>query len=337
MAKRKRLSPAAIHTEIPLETKSAFAPPALPAASRAPIADVARDASTQAALEALSDTMAQARNTGRMVLSLPLGAIVLDHLVRDRVAVDDAEMTALKASLRARGQQTPIEVMAFGDGRYGLISGWRRCKALMALHAQYGDGGFGEVDALLRQPEDAAEAYLAMVEENEIRVGLSYFERARIALKSVEQGVFDTQQAALRDLYQSASRAKRSKIGSFVRIVDALDGHLKYPEAIGERFGLALSKALDTRPRLLRKIVGALKAEAPGSAEAELALLSAQVAASSPNKASNIPAKQAPKRRLDSGSDVNVVMNKDGNFALSGAGVDAKLRKALLKWLETYS
>ena len=50
-----------------------------------------------------------------------------------------------------------------------------------------------------------------MVEENEIRVGLSYYERARIVAKAVAQGVFETEKQALQRLFHTASRPKRSK------------------------------------------------------------------------------------------------------------------------------
>lgn len=349
MAKRKRLSPATMHLDAPLETTSALGAPSLLPSVRAPIADVARDASAQAALEELSDTIVRARAQGRMVLSVPLSAIVLDHLVRDRVALDDEAMTSLKSSLKARGQQTPIEVMALEGGRYGLISGWRRCKALTALHAETGEAQFGEVLALLRQPDDAAEAYLAMVEENEIRVGLSYFERARIAAKSVEQGVFETQKIALQTLYKSASRTKRSKIGSFIRIVEALDGHLRFPEAIGERFGLLLSKALDEVPSLGPPLVRRLAAEAPATGEEELAILTQSIAppkvgkvvCAGQNKISNAVSNKTLNKSIESkleslAPNIDVVKSVDGHFLIAGTGVDAELRSALVAWLKAY-
>lgn len=86
--------------------------------------------------------------------------------MRDRIGLDAAEMAPLVESLRTRGQQTPVEVVALEGGRYGLISGWRRVQALRRLCAETGDAArFGTVLALLRQPRDAAEAYVAMVEE----------------------------------------------------------------------------------------------------------------------------------------------------------------------------
>ncbi|MBD3766047.1 MAG: ParB N-terminal domain-containing protein, partial [Rhodobacterales bacterium] len=82
-------------------------------------------------------------------------------------AHDPEEMAALRASLAARGQQTPIEVVELAPGRYGLISGARRLAALRALAEETGEARFARVQALLRPFSAASDAYLAMVEENE--------------------------------------------------------------------------------------------------------------------------------------------------------------------------
>ena len=114
----------------------------------APIARVAAEAAGAAALQELTDSVARARETGRIVLDLPLEAIAADHLTRDRLPVEDEEMGALRASIRAHGQRTPIEVTPLvADGEegalpYGLISGWRRLEALKALFAETGDARF---------------------------------------------------------------------------------------------------------------------------------------------------------------------------------------------------
>jgi hypothetical protein len=187
--------------------------------------------------------------------------------------VDAEELDALVASIRGRGQQVPIEVMALDDGRYGLISGWRRLAALRLLHHETGEDRFATALAILRRPADAPEAYLAMVEENEIRLGLSFYERARIVARAVEAGVFDTDTAALQHLFAAASRPRRSKIGSFLRIVRELDGVLSFPTAIPERLGLALSQRLQQEAGLAAAITADLCASPPENAEAELAVL----------------------------------------------------------------
>lgn len=269
MAKRKRLTPAD-----PLSLRSVPATPD-PGRMSPPIAGVAGDAATTAALQELSAEMEAARREGRMIQTVALDDIRTDYLVRDRIHVDDAEMAALMASLKARGQQSPIELVALSEGdgaRYGLISGWRRITALQQLQDETGDAGFGTVLAVVRAPDSAADAYVAMVEENEIRVGLSYFERARIVDQAVEGGVCRDETAALQILFSSASRAKRSKIKSFLPVVRALGGHLNFPTAIPERLGLALAQAL-ADPGFAARLKDRLRKGRPETAEAEQALL----------------------------------------------------------------
>lgn len=286
MAKRKRLKPAETkgansapevsemitrhdiaHASIGVVPKAALRRPP------PPIAQVAGDAAVTSALEQVAGELQSAKAEGRMILNVSLRDIDASYLVRDRLVADDDDMATLKASLRARGQQTPIEVVELDEGRYGLISGWRRLTALMALFDETQDTRFGQIQCLIRRPEGAADAYLAMVEENEIRVGLSYYERARIAALAAEQGVYPTGQRAVKDLFASASRAKRSKIGAFLQVHDLLDMVLKFPTALTERFGLELSKALSNDPYLGQRIYEALEeAELETSAD-ELGLI----------------------------------------------------------------
>ena len=123
MAKRRRLTETEIAALTPggepaPETKSMPRYPlgVAPGAARAPIAQVAGEAAAQAALDEVAGELKAAREEGRLVLSLPLEAIKADHLLRDRITQDEAEMEALQESLRARGQQTPIEVVELTGG-----------------------------------------------------------------------------------------------------------------------------------------------------------------------------------------------------------------------------
>jgi len=238
----------------------------------APIARVAAEAASTAALEDLAASVALARETGRMVLDLALDAIAPDHLTRDRIPAEDVEMAALRTSMRAHGQRTPIEVTPLtGTLPYGLISGWRRLEALKALHAETGEARFATVQALVRRPETAADAYATMVDENEIRVGLSHYERARVAAIATARGVFPSEKAALLALFATASRPKRSRIRAFLEIYHALDGALHFPAQLPERLGLALVEAL--RAGEASRIAEALAAADPATPEAERALL----------------------------------------------------------------
>jgi hypothetical protein len=128
------------------------------------------------------------------------------------------------------------------------------------------------VRALLRRPETASDAYVAMVEENELRVGLSQYERARVVALAAARGVFESEEAALQALFGGASKAKLSRIRSFVALYHGLDGVLRYPAHLPERLGLALVDALRAPGGQVR-ITEALERADPADAEAERAAL----------------------------------------------------------------
>lgn len=272
MAKRKRLGG-------PLQdylATSESAPSPFPASS-APIARVAGETSVNAAFEEVSRELSSARSEGRLVLRLPLDKIEVAWLIRDRThpgTSDDPEFTALRDSLRRNGQRSPIEVVDIGQGRFGLISGWRRLTALSRLHEESEDERFATVLAFVRQPASSEEAYVAMVEENEIRLGLSYYERARIAAKSVEAGVYPNTKAALQSLFASASRAKRSKIGSFLALYQVLGDGVRFPQALTERIGLSLAKILDADEAAEKRLRACIENSRPECFEAEQSLFS---------------------------------------------------------------
>ena len=264
MAKRKRLTPAQpSYLEPAPETKSTLGGP-MASSSTAPIAQVASDAAAQAALSEVSAVLEKARADGRLIERIELDQIDESHLVRDRLEQDEDEMGALMVSLRSRGQQTPIEVVVLTgrpDGKtHGLISGWRRLSALKRLYAEGSEPEFSSIKALVIQPDTARDAYVAMVEENEIRVNLSHYERARIAVRALREGVFPNQKMALQGLFGNATRAKRSKIGSFVALVEALDAVLYFPVAINERLGLALVREITRDPRFTETLISHLRA-----------------------------------------------------------------------------
>ena len=342
MAKRRRLIPNPQFAPVGLEDDTGIDVMPRPVlsgglAASPPIARVAGDAAAQAALDELAGVLSQARAEGRMVLRLPLAQIDLTHLVRDRIALDEEELDNLIGSIRLHGQRMPIEVCDLGDGRYGLISGWRRMQALLRLSGE--DARFATVQALLRQPADAADAYIAMVEENEVRQGLSYYERARIAARAVDLGVFASEKQALQGLFAAASRARRSKIGSFLGIYRALDPLLSFPTAIAERLGLALAKTLEEDPAARADLVAQLQSDQPATAEAELALLTAflsRLPATEQPVAKPAP-EQVAKPPLEE-MRAGVFLEVGGGFTkpiltISGPGVDPVFRERLEHWL----
>ncbi len=355
---RRRLSLDAIPPAAP-ETKSMLPP------ATAPIAQVAGDVATRAALAELADELTAARAGGRLVVALALDAVEADWIARDRLPTPPEDLAELAASIRDRGQQAPIEVVALDDGRFGLISGWRRLQALRQLHTETGEDRFAQVQALLRRPETAADAYRAMVEENEIRQGLSYFERARIAALAAEAGVHPDPRAAVAALFAAASRAKRSKIGAFLALHAQLGDRLRFGPAIPERLGLALARALEADPSLAPRLRERLRKSAPETAAAELALLERALR---PDAGPDSPPSTAPETvPADPGAPVpadpgapetaaaaratprpphreeicpGVTLDTEGGFSaarltLSGPKVDGPFRDRLVAWLRT--
>ena len=334
MAKRKRLTPARTDFLSETETNPAQTESKAPEAKSmfpmgiaqssprpAPIAQVAGDAATRAAFDEMTDMISTARAEGRIVERLSLSDIDLGHLVRDRIQARSEELDALKSSLKARGQQVPVEVLERGpeaSPRYGLISGWRRMLALSEI-------GAADVLAIVREPKSASDAYVAMVEENEIRADISFYERARIVVKALEQGVYSDPKAALQSLFANVSRAKRSKIKSFTVLVEALDDVLRYPDAISERNGLEIAKYLQSDPQAPNQIRTALQEQPARTAEAELACLLELCR----------KAGEKPQRAERSPKEISVHYDAASKrIELSGKDIDADFHQALEAWLK---
>lgn len=338
---RKRLSPARPEY---LEEGA----PARPAPAAAPpIAQVAGEAASAGAFNQLSDEMARLRAEGRLILEVPLDQIDPQHLTRDRVELDTTDLRVLAKSILNHGQRTPVELCelpAGSDKPYGLISGWRRMNALHVLREQTGQARFGTVLAVIRQPRDSAEAYLSMVEENEIRVGLSYYERARIAAEATRIGVFESEKKALLGLFDSASRAKRSRIRQFLTLYHELGAALTFPYAIGERLGLGLVTLIKEDPSMAAVIRDRLqRAEIETEAD-ELGLLLDMLpvpetppppkeSATAPAPASDASAEPALRHRFDG---MEMVL-KGNRITLSGARVSERLFDHLIEALDGWS
>ncbi|MBB1492628.1 ParB N-terminal domain-containing protein [Paracoccus sp. MC1854] len=298
------------------------------------MAQIAGEAAAQAALDDLADSMRQARDSGRLIIDLPLESVVETHLVRDRQHFDPEDMAALKASLADRGQQTPIEVVALGGERYGLISGARRLSALRELAAEQG-GRFEQVQAVIRPFAEAPQAYLAMVEENEIRSDLSFYERARLAHEAARIGVFESPSAAVKALFVHASPSRRSKILNFVSLHERLGEVLRFPEAIPEKLGLALDRMLQQFPEAASELRRALSDAKAETVAEERRILEAALEREgqfvfSPRKHAEKPATPPVSREIVEGIRIK---GQPGRVVLSGRGVTEELLDALSEWL----
>ncbi len=253
MAKRRKLTaPSAEHLD---KIEEEFRRETSPNPGMAPIAQVAAenamnmnvvDPTTRAKLAQL-ETYRSIEAQGLVARMIPIEAIDAAALTRDRMELDPVDFAELKASILANGLRMPIEVCALepveGQPRYGLISGFRRFRAVSELRGQVGQAA-GVIEALVRPAASAASSMEAMVEENEIRSDLSQFERGRIAVLAAQNGLYSDVEEATAKLFAFASKAKRSKIRSFAVVFERLGDVLNFPQALKEKQGLALATAL---------------------------------------------------------------------------------------------
>lgn len=228
-----------------------------------------------------------------MLITIPLDAIDAEALTRDRLHLDPQALAELRRSIARTGLRQPVEVYELPrPGAYGLISGYRRLRAMRDLNPEG-----GTIPAFLRAPASAAAACAAMVEENEIRADLSPFERGRIAVAATRAGLFDTTETAIDRLYETASKAKRSRLRAFALVAEELDGWLAVPQALTTRQGLRLATAL--RGGMGKVIRAAL--ESPGAdagPEAQWAALRPYVEEAEADLAAETPRRNGRPRRL---------------------------------------
>ncbi|WP_376877880.1 ParB/RepB/Spo0J family partition protein [Albirhodobacter sp. R86504] len=323
----------------------------------APIAQVAAEAASgydprphEARAEAARDRadaerMRGAQSKGLVIAEIPLSEIDADALVRDRVALNPAEMEELQSSIAANGLRLPVEVFILRDHpkgyRYGLLSGYRRYRATQALNGQ-GDSSdkFNTIKALVREPAEMGGTFAAMVEENEIRAALSHFERGRIAVIASQQGAFATTEAAVNGLFPVASKAKRSKIRSFALIFEELGDMLTFPEQLKERDGLKLAAALrEGNEAALRD---ALAQQTPETAEQEAQLIEAAIKALTPSVPApsrggrpKTPTGEGREVTLANGITAQTVKDAQGwSIRLKGSPVDADVAEQALLAIE---
>lgn len=307
----------------PLETKSMVPPIAQVAGESAALAAMEQvtDRAALAQAEADAEKYNNAMSAGLVAEHISLAEIDESHIRRDRMDVGAEEMEELEASLRANGLRTPIEVVKTDDG-YGLISGFRRLKAFrkLALESPY----FEKIAAFVRPGSASADAYVNMVEENEIRADLTPYERGRIAVLAVGQGAFADVAAAVDALFASVSKAKRSKVRSFALIHERLGDLLQFPAGLSERNGLKLATGLRSGDSEdLRRV---LARQEPVDAKTEWAGIEAWL------NAQEVPQKDVskggrpsevrklPRRDLGAGGTLDVRLSADAaRFEVKGA------------------
>ncbi len=355
MAKRRKLEAPSADDMSRIEDEFRRETPAR--ASAAPIAQVAADSANAFEAGTSDERASRARDSaeaqrfrdadaaGLLIFEIPLGAIEPLSMQRDRTVLDKEAMDELEHSINANGVRMPIEVYALKGAasgkQYGLLSGYRRLIAQQNLYVRTGNEKFKAIKAVLRDPNQMGGAFVAMVEENEIRQDLSHYERGRIAVIAAQQGAFATTEEAVGKMFAAASKAKRSKIRSFAMIFEELGDMLEFPEALREKDGLRLAMALrDGAEANLREALGAGQG---GDAKSEWALiesvLSDQVKPKPDSSRGGRPKSSHPEavrtngETLRTSTGVTLQRQSDGQGFLirfGGDGVSAELIEAIM-------
>jgi PRTRC genetic system ParB family protein len=148
--------------------------------------------------------------------TLPLSRIKLGR--NPRTYFDDAEMEEMRASIRARGVDTPILIRPIDSGDFELIAGGRRFKAAMDVH-----GESYEIPVSVKYVDEFEAEEIALV-ENIQRSDMSPGEEAVDAAKLVGRCQGDREEAARRIGWSLATlNGRLALMNCSASVLDALN------------------------------------------------------------------------------------------------------------------
>ncbi|MCZ4368840.1 ParB/RepB/Spo0J family partition protein [Sulfitobacter dubius] len=262
----------------PLQNHDLAPPRRGPMASAiAETADATRERDrAEAAIRAENDALAhehvRLKRLGLITDLIQTSEVITSKLTRDRSANLDPELDELKESIKAVGLSNPIRVEKTDDG-FELIQGFRRLSAFRQLAEETGDPRYTRIPAaMVPRGEPLVGLYRKMVDENLIRKDLSFGEMAQLALSYSRDEGIDVGEA-VSTLYASALKQKRTYIRQFARILEALEGTVRYPEAIPRALGLDLYKLVDGQPGRAGELAARLLAVPDRDKDAEMGVL----------------------------------------------------------------
>lgn len=274
--------------------------------------------------DALAHELVRLRKLGLVVAEVPVEAVELTKLTRDRRAGADEDLEELKTSIRDIGLSNPIQVEEAEPGRYELIQGFRRLSAFIELREEEGDGYAMIPAVVLAEGESVERSYRRMVDENLVRSDISFAEMGELARAYAADPATDCTGAddAVAVLFRSAGYQKRTYIRGFARLMEMIGPALSHPEAISRNLGLAVLKRLEAAPEEGAVLMAALRGAT--TVAAERALLAAFIedreegAAAAPRKATPKRAKAKTTFRFEAGGrDVRCIAG-DTRLELSG-------------------
>ena len=220
----------------------------------------------------LAHEFVRLKKLGLVVDHIPLDAIRMTKLTRDRSSNSDPDLQELKTSIQTIGLSNPIRVEEV-DGGYELVQGFRRWSAYKELYDETGDEAFARIPAgLLAKGETLSGLYRRMVDENLVRRDISFAEMAQLAMSFADDPETECEdlEEAVSILFASAGRQKRVYIRNFAELLTLTGGHLKFPEALPRALGLDLRKVLLEDEIAQQELMRKLTAVPAGTSDAEL-------------------------------------------------------------------
>ncbi|MFG6501442.1 ParB/RepB/Spo0J family partition protein [Sulfitobacter sp. 1A15106] len=240
-----------------------------------------KEATIRAENDALAHEHVRLKKLGLITDLIQTSDVKTSKLTRDRSANIDPELAELKESIKAVGLSNPIRVEKTDEG-YELVQGFRRLSAFQQLAEETGDPRYTRIPAaMVPRGEPLVGLYRKMVDENLIRKDLSFGEMAQLALSYAKDENIPVGDA-VSTLYASALKQKRTYIRQFARVLKALEGTIRHPEAIPRALGLNLYKLIDAQSERAGEIAASLRALPDRDAEAEIAVLQSALAPEKP-------------------------------------------------------
>jgi ParB family chromosome partitioning protein len=153
---------------------------------------------------------------GEMVVELD-PALIDSSFIADRMETDDESYRALRASISAKGQDSPILVRPHptAPGRYQVAFGHRRLRAAADL---------GRSVRCIVKPLNDRDLVIAQGQENSARADLSFIERGRFA-QALEEGGYD------RETIMQALTIDKTTLSRLITVVNRLPTDIV--EAVG--------------------------------------------------------------------------------------------------------
>ena len=206
----------------------------------------ATDASAGADVAVVTtDYVAATPNPADIIQHIPVQLIV-DSPWQPRTKYDETQLQALGETMRARGQDEPIQVRKLPNGTFELIAGHRRIRAARMI-------GWPTIAAQVIVADDRT-AELATLVSNETQVGLSDFEKGKAYQQSIDRG-FAKDQGDVGRIF-ACSQARVSQCLSLLKLPAPITHLLdQYPGLFGYKYAKVIKDLIGAYPEGLEAIV----------------------------------------------------------------------------------